>query len=171
MLVICSDTHGADDHRLRDQLAEDVQRADAVVHAGDFTTESVLDAFHEAADRLVAVHGNADDPAVCNRLPEATTFEYGAVRLAITHTREGGQLELGVFGRSRDADLVVFGHTHQPTVSDTDDLVLLNPGSHADPRGNRPGYAVLEATDDDRLEGELCEPDGTTIDTVTVGTR
>jgi putative phosphoesterase len=168
MLVICSDTHSDTDHRLRDRLAEDVADADVLVHAGDFTTEPALDAFHDATDRLVAVHGNADSTAVRNRLPEATTFEYDGYRLAITHTREGGTMELGVFGRSRDADLVVFGHSHQPTVTETEDLTLLNPGSHADPRGNRPGYAVLEVTDHGELAGELREPDGTTIQTLTI---
>lgn len=168
MLVVCSDTHGSEMPDLPDQLAADVEKAEMVVHAGDFTTEAVLDGFHDATERLVAVHGNADDRGVQSRLPEATTIEYGGVRIAVTHTREGGPMELGVFGRSRDADLVVFGHSHQPTVSETGDLTLLNPGSHAQPRGNRPGYAVLEAVEEGRLEGELREPDGTRIDTVRV---
>lgn len=168
MLVICSDTHGTERPALTDQLAADIEQADMVVHAGDFTTEAVLDGFHDTSERLVAVHGNADDPGVRSRLPQATTVEYEGVRIAVTHTRSGGQMALGVFGRSRDADLVVFGHSHQPTTTDTGDVILLNPGSHAQPRGNRPGYAVLEGTETGGLTGQIQAPDGTTIDTISV---
>lgn len=67
-----------------------------------------------------------------------------------------------MFGRSRDADVVISGHTHRPTLVETDDVVLLNPGSHAQPRGNRPGYATLSRTED-RLRATLRERDGTTV--------
>ncbi|MFT4932116.1 MAG: putative phosphodiesterase, partial [Natronomonas sp.] len=40
---------------------------------------------------------------------------------------------------------------------------LLNPGSHATPRGGRPGYATLTPTADG-LSGTLREPDGTVVD-------
>ncbi|MFW5896418.1 MAG: hypothetical protein ACOCUA_03445 [archaeon] len=42
------------------------------------------------------------------------------------------------------------------------DPVLLNPGSHATPRGQRPGYATLVASEDG-LAGTLREPDGTVV--------
>lgn len=163
MLVVISDTHGSDDHRLDGRALADVRAADVVVHAGDFTTEAVLDAFQTETDRLLAVHGNADEPTVRDRLPEARTVETLGLRLAVTHRRDGGATGLALFGRSRDADLVVSGHTHRPSVVRTDDAVLLNPGSHADPRGNRPGYAVLERANGGAA-GELREPDGTLVE-------
>jgi putative phosphoesterase len=142
MLVAVSDTHGSTDHRLTGRTREAVAAADVVVHAGDFTAPSVLDAFRAAADRLVAVHGNADTDAVCDRLPEAAVTEYAGVRIAVTHRRRGGATALSLFGRERAADLVVSGHTHRPHVGG-DHPTLLNPGSHADPRGNRPAHTEL----------------------------
>jgi putative phosphoesterase len=159
MLVLLSDTHGTDDHRLTGRTLEAVREADLVAHAGDFTTEAVLSAFRDLTGRFDAVHGNADRPAVSDRLPTALTFEYGGVRFAMTHRRRGGDTGLVMFGRERNANVVVHGHTHRPRFDDSGAVALLNPGSHADPRGNRPAHAELEPTDGG-LAGRLVTPDG-----------
>lgn len=163
MLTVVSDTHGTDGSALADRPLEAVREADRVIHAGDFTTEAALDTFHEESARLDAVYGNADEPGVRERLPEARTVEWAGVRIAVTHCRAGGPTGLAMFGRERGADLVVSGHTHQPSVTRTDDLLLLNPGSHADPRGNRPGHAELES-ESGTVRGRLREPDGTVFE-------
>jgi putative phosphoesterase len=183
MLVVCSDTHGTDDPGLAGRTREVLTAADLVIHAGDLTTPAVLDGFRRAADRLVAVHGNADDPAVRDRLPSAATTTYAGVRIAVTHTERGGGTALSLFGRHRGASLVVSGHTHRPSV-DTPETgpTLLNPGSHADPRGNRPGHAELWTpggddrpagvapfdTDAAALVGVLRTPDGDVLDRIRV---
>lgn len=161
MIAVLSDTHSEDGHALAGRAREAVAAADAVVHAGDFTTETALDAFHDAADRLHAVHGNADRPAVRDRLPTARTVEVAGLRVAVTHRQDGGEMGLSLFGRERGADLVVSGHTHTPTVKPTEDTTLLNPGSHADPRGNPAAHAELRPTDGDSgVRGELRARDG-----------
>jgi putative phosphoesterase len=160
VIAVLSDTHSEDGHALAGRAREAVADADAVVHAGDFTTAVALDAFHDAADRLHAVHGNADSPAVRNRLPPARTVDVAGLRVAVTHRQDGGEMGLSLFGRERDADLVVSGHTHTPAVKTTDDAVLLNPGSHADPRGNPAAHAELRSTDRGGVRGELRARDG-----------
>lgn len=167
MLVVCSDTHRTDDHGLSGPLLEAVRSADRVVHAGDFTTPAVVDAFQAEARRLDAVHGNADTTAVQDRLPAARTLDYAGVTIALTHRRDGGATGLAMFGRSQGADLVVSGHTHRPTVVDTDGVVLLNPGSHAQPRGNRRAFAELEPVDAG-LDGRLRDVDGTVFERFSV---
>jgi hypothetical protein len=162
VLVVCSDTHGTDDPRLTGRTREAVAAAEVVIHAGDFTTPTVLAAFRDAADRLYAVHGNADAPTLRNRLPTARVVEYGGVRFAVTHRRRGGETALSMFGRERGADVVVSGHTHKPGVREGTPT-LLNPGSHADPRGNRPGHAELVPADGG-LDGRIRQPDGTTVE-------
>ncbi|MFW5948617.1 MAG: metallophosphoesterase [Halolamina sp.] len=147
MLVVLSDTHATDDPSLVGAAVDAVDDADLVLHAGDFTSEAVLDGFYDVVDDIRAVHGNADDPAVTERLPTATTLEYGGVRIAMTHRRRGGATGLAMFGRERGADLVVSGHTHRPAVDEDGTVTLLNPGSHAEPRGARQSFAILEPTD------------------------
>jgi hypothetical protein len=168
MLVILSDTHGTDDARLRGRTRDAVRDADAVVHAGDFTTATVLDAFEDAAATLYAVHGNADDPAVRERLPDARTLTFGGVTVAVTHTRRGGSTALSLLGRERGADVVVFGHSHRPTVvSGAAGPLLLNPGSHAEPRGNRAAHAELRRSASG-LEGRLVTPAGDLLESFAV---
>ncbi|ADJ13598.1 metallophosphoesterase [Halalkalicoccus jeotgali] len=163
MLAVVSDTHSTEAHALTGRTLAAVRDAERVIHAGDFTSVSALDAFHAEAPRLDAVHGNADESAVRDRLPAARTLEWEGLRIALTHRRDGGPTGLAMFGRERGADLVVSGHTHAPGVTRTDDLVLLNPGSHADPRGNRPAHAELEAIDNE-VRGRLRRPDGTVLE-------
>jgi putative phosphoesterase len=144
MLVVLSDTHSDAGHELAGRAREAVAEADAVVHAGDFTAPAALDAFQEVADALHAVHGNTDAAAVRERLPPARTVTALGLRIAVTHRREGGDTGLVMFGRERGADLVVSGHTHRPRVEAAEaGPALLNPGSHADPRGGPASHAEL----------------------------
>lgn len=163
MIVVVSDTHSETGHELAGRTRDAVESAEVVLHAGDFTTESALDAFHDIANRLHAVHGNADTQAVRDRLPAARTVALDGVRVAMTHTERGGETGLAMFGRQSGADIVISGHTHRPSVTDVGDLVLLNPGTHAEPRGYPVTHAELERTDGG-LRGEIRERDGTVVE-------
>lgn len=162
MIAVLSDTHSREGHAFEGRAREAVAEADLVVHAGDFVTEGALDAFYDVSDQLFAVHGNVDESAVTDRLPTARTFEAAGLTFALTHRQRGGQMALAMFGRERGADVVVSGHTHEPSVTEADDVTLLNPGSHADPRGNPPAHAELVPTEDG-VRGELRRRDGAVI--------
>lgn len=162
MLAVLSDTHSREGHDLAGRALAAVREADVVVHAGDFTTESALEAFYDVSDQLLAVHGNADDPAVTDRLPGARVVDAAGLTVAVTHRQRGGTTGLAFFGRERGADLVVSGHTHQPSVTDAEDVTLLNPGSHADPRGNPAAHAELSSTAGG-VHGEIRARDGSVL--------
>ena len=169
MIAIFSDTHSNAGHELEGAPLEAVRDADAVIHAGDFTSLEALEAFQSVCPVFYAVHGNADSAAVRERLPTARTVEEGGLRFALTHRRDGGETALAMFGRSREADVVVSGHTHRPRVHDTGDVLLLNPGSHAQPRGNRPSFAVIDGDEQSgHYEGRLLQPDGTVFERFTI---
>jgi len=162
-----SDTHGTDGHRLAGRTAEAVRAADLVVHAGDFHRKPAFDGFRGAAKRLRAVYGNNDDGAIRDRLPAERTVTYRGVRLAVRHRPRGGRAGLVAFGRGRDADAVVVGHSHRPEVDADGDLPLINPGSHARPRGGRATHAELEPAEAG-LDGRLVTVDGETVARFTV---
>lgn len=162
MIAVLSDTHSRDGNALAGRAQAAVRDADLVVHAGDFTTERALDAFYEASERLLAVHGNADESAVQDRLPTVRTLDAGGLTVAVTHRQRGGATGLSLLGRERGADLVVSGHTHQPTVTETDEVTLLNPGSHADPRGNPTAHAELYPMDEG-VRGEIRNREGAVL--------
>jgi Predicted phosphoesterase len=109
------------------------------------------------------VYGNNDDEEIRERLPEARTVEYEGFRFAVTHRVRGGPTELTLFGRERDADAVIYGHSHNPEVDTGGELPLINPGSHAQPRGYRKAHAELEPTEEG-LVGRLVTPNNYLIE-------
>ncbi|WP_435063501.1 metallophosphoesterase [Halobaculum sp. EA56] len=162
MLAVISDTHATDGHELRGRTLEAVREADAVIHAGDFYREPVLDALLDVNDAVYGVTGNNDDAALRERLPEERVVAVEGATIAVRHRSRSGATGLALFGRERGADLVVFGHSHRPEFDDSGPVPLLNPGSYAQPRGNRAAHAELVRTDDG-LSGELVTPAGETF--------
>jgi uncharacterized protein len=149
-LLLLADTHVP--ARARDLPAEvwaEVERADAVLHAGDWIDVSLLDALDGRARRLVGVVGNNDGPALRARLPEVAEATLGGVRFAVVHeTGSAAGREARCADRYAGADVLVFGHSHIPwdSVAPTG-LRLLNPGSPTD-RRQQPFCTYLTATAD-----------------------
>ena len=174
MLAVLSDTHGRDGPRLEGRTAEAVDAADLVIHAGDFVTEDVLDAFEARCD-LRAVYGNNDPPAVRDHIPAERVVEWADLRIAVAHGHAHSETALSLFARQSNADLVVVGHSHRPRFYEdgpASAVPLLNPGSHADPRRYRPSHAELEWDDDENLaHGRLIEPGGEVFERFTVTRR
>jgi len=142
-LLILADTHVP--RRARDLPAEvwrEVDRADVVIHAGDWIDVPLLDAMTERAARLIAVTGNNDGPDLRDRLPEIARVTLDGVRVAVVHETGTAQgREARCDRRFPDVDVLVFGHSHIPWDSTTPaGLRLLNPGSPTDRR--RQPYAT-----------------------------
>ncbi len=149
-MLLVADTHVPRRARaLPTDVWRAVERADVVVHAGDWVDEATLDLLEQRAGRLVGVWGNNDGPGLRARLPEVARVEVDGVRLAVTH-------ETGA-ARGREArceaafpgtDLLVFGHSHIPWDSVTPGgLRLLNPGSPTD-RRRQPRCTMMTAVAD-----------------------
>jgi len=145
VILALSDTHADGPHEFSEHLAEQIRAAEAVCHAGDFTSVASLEAVEGLADRLVAVHGNADGAAVRERLPATATLDALGRRFLVVHGHEHDETSLSLLARQEGADVVVTGHTHRPGVGAVGPVTVVNPGSHADPRGARPAYAWVGA--------------------------
>ena len=136
-LLLIADTHVP--KRARDlppELWEAVERADVVLHAGDWVSVGLLDLLERRAKRLIGVYGNNDGPALRARLPEVGRGELGGLRFAMIHeTGAAGGREQRCARQFPDVDVLVFGHSHIPwdTTGGTG-LRLLNPGSPTDRR-------------------------------------
>ena len=146
-LLLMADTHVP--QRAKDLPAvlwDEVDRADLVVHAGDWVDVGLLDRLEARSARLLGVHGNNDGPALRARLPEVARAEVGGVRLAVVHETGGRRgREARCAAAYPDVDVLVFGHSHIPwdTTADTG-LRLLNPGSPTD-RRRQPHCTYLTA--------------------------
>jgi putative phosphoesterase len=135
-LLLLADTHVP--RRARDLppvVWEQVDRADLVVHAGDWVEASLLDAIESRAE-LIGCHGNNDGPELRARLPEVARADLDGLRLAVVHeTGPAGGREARMAAAYDDVDVLVFGHSHIPwDTTAVTGLRLLNPGSPTDRR-------------------------------------
>lgn len=146
-LTIISDTHLP--RRARDlppQVWQAVERADLVVHAGDWVDVGLLDELERRCSALVGVHGNNDGAELRRRLPEVARMTVEGLRLAVVHeTGPAKGREQRCADRFADTDVLVFGHSHIPWDSTAPTgLRLLNPGSPTD-RRRQPHCTYLTA--------------------------
>jgi uncharacterized protein len=129
-VVVLADTHlHGDLSKLPDEVWRHVDAADVVLHAGDVVTRDLLDELR-ARVPVHAVLGN-NDHALVGVLPDRLELDLGGLRTAMVHdsgARRGREARLRRwFPR---ADLVVFGHSHEPVDSEgLDGQRLFNPGS------------------------------------------
>jgi putative phosphoesterase len=166
-IAIISDTHMPKGwRRLPEGCAERLRAADLIVHAGDLSTVAVL---HELQSygRVVAVHGNVDDPAVRAALPETAVVEAGGARLAVIHDAGPSRGRLERMRRrfagthaGAGIDAVIFGHSHIPLHERAaDGFQLFNPGSPTERRrAPRHTMGICRAADG-RLTFELVDLD------------
>lgn len=130
-LLVLSDTHlgPATLDRMPAEVFRMAEDADAVLHAGDVVHPAVLDALRERAP-VHAVLGN-NDHALRGHLPVVLELDLDGVRVGMIHDSgatagRGGRMR----GRFPTADVVVFGHSHDPLVEQTGGgPLLVNPGS------------------------------------------
>jgi putative phosphoesterase len=149
-LLLISDTHVPKRARdLPDEVWAAVDRADVVIHAGDWVEVGLLERLEAAlrpGQRLVGVVGNNDGPDLRARLPELAEVELDGLRVAVVHeTGPAAGRATRCVARYPDIDVLVFGHSHVPWDTTTDTgLRLLNPGSPTD-RRRQPHHTYLTA--------------------------
>jgi len=136
-LLLLADTHVPKRARdLAPSVWEAVERADVVIHAGDWVSPEMLDALEARAARVLGVRGNNDGEELRMRLPEVARETIDGVRFAVIHeTGASTKREQRMDALYPDTDVLVFGHSHIPWDTTTPGgLRLLNPGSPTDRR-------------------------------------
>jgi predicted phosphodiesterase len=182
-LLLLADTHVPKRARaLPTAVWREVDRADVVLHAGDWVDVGTLDLLEARAARLVGVHGNNDGADLRARLPEVARVEVEGVRIAMVHetgpatgrgmrmdaafprcgsgsgTGSGtgsGSSSSGSSDSGGGTDVLVFGHSHIPwDTTSPAGLRLLNPGSPTD-RRRQPVCTLMTAVAADGLLTEV----------------
>jgi putative phosphoesterase len=155
-VVVLADTHirRGSSRRLPDVVYEELDRCDAILHAGDFVVPSVIDELSGFAP----VHGVLGNNDYGLDLPETWSGSLGGVPVAMIHDSGPRAGRAGRMARRfPDAAVVVFGHSHEPC----DELGvggqrLFNPGSATERRRQpRHTYGVLDVCDGDVREHRI----------------
>lgn len=124
---LISDTHGL----LRPQVHEVFAGVWQILHAGDVCSDTILVELGLIAPTQ-AVFGNCDDPWDPS-LREALDLTIGGVRIHVQHGHELGRPKPVQVAAAYDADVCVYGHTHQQVIARVDGRLIINPGA-AGPR-------------------------------------
>jgi putative phosphoesterase len=146
MIAVVSDTHMPKGKRqLPAECVERVRAAEAVIHAGDFSTVSVLSELEALCPVVLGVYGNVDEPALWQLLPETRAVEVGGRTVAVVHDAGPKQGRLArLRARFPEADAVVFGHSHLPLHEADGGFQIFNPGSPTERRrAPRPSMGLL----------------------------
>ncbi len=143
-VLIMSDTHGI--HTNLDKVLELERPYEQIIHMGDI--EGDEDYIAAAAGcPLAAVRGNND---YFSQLPQEQIIEVAGKRIFMTHGHyyyvAAGLEHLIREAKGRDADIVMFGHTHRPVIRKHGSLSVINPGSLSYPRqeNHKPSYIIME---------------------------
>jgi putative phosphoesterase len=157
IVAAIGDTHLPRGSRaLPDECLRRLRAADVILHTGDHSSLASFDELRALGPPVHAVYGNADEPALRERLPKELTLELERVRLGMTHVpgpRAGREDRL--VARFPACDAVLYGHTHVPQVERHGAVWILNPGSPTERRSS-PDWTMLELRiDADQLEPSL----------------
>jgi len=135
-IALIADTHmpkGA--RRLPQRCAELIAGAEALVHAGDFTTATVLEELTALCPVVHAVHGNVDEAVLRQSLPAVLELTLGDSVLAVIHDAGPGPGRMKrLRKRFPHADAVLFGHSHMPLHEEDGGFQIFNPGSPTERR-------------------------------------
>ena len=141
---IVSDTHD----RILPELFRALAGVDEILHAGDVCTAGAL-AEIEAIAPVTAVHGNMDERALFDGLPEERRIERGGFTITLLHghrLRRGRLKDYVARYRESAPDLVVFGHSHEPLSEAVGGTRYFNPGT-AGGIGRSPTVGILTIED------------------------
>ena len=159
-IALLSDTHVPTSlPRLPERLLAQLAEADAILHAGDLVSSSVVETLSEIVP-TTAVAGNMDPPEVAHALPDRVTLRFGDRWIGLQHGHQRHALqnryiglgydapEMELFYQAMvaqlpDAEIIVFGHFHASVVKRWNDRLFINPGAVV-PTHGRSTFAFLE---------------------------
>lgn len=152
-VLIVSDSHG-DNTNLKKAIQNMGDYLDLMIHLGDMQCDvDVIKGLVKCPVEFVK--GNCDGML---GVPAAKLIDIAHHKVFITH----GHIYGGKWGietmkdiaRENGADVVMFGHIHEPLIEPYSDVAVINPGSISRPRqeGHRPTYAVMTIEDDGRTD-------------------
>lgn len=129
LIGVLSDTHGL----LRPELLPSLAGVNHILHAGDVGDPSILDDLRRIAP-VTAIRGNIDRSGTCAALPATEVIELAGCLIYMLHALK----DLDLHPHAAGISIVVYGHSHQPSIEYRDSVLYLNPGSAGPRRFNLP---------------------------------
>lgn len=134
LIGVLSDTHGL----FRPELLPALAGVDHILHAGDVGDPAILTELARIAP-VTAIRGNIDTHGPCSLLPATEAIELAGCLLYIVHALDALDLNPQAAG----IGVVLFGHSHRPSIEHRNGVLYLNPGSAGPRRFNLPITCAL----------------------------
>ncbi len=147
LIGLISDTHIPDRRmKLPQKVLDAFNDVDLILHAGDITSQSVIDDLKNIAP-VHAVEGNMDRVAGELELPPSKIIEAEGHKIGIVHGEvypRGDTQQLYYTALELGVDILVSGHSHVAQLEKIKNVILVNPGSPTTPRLSDPSVAIME---------------------------
>ena len=147
LIGVISDTHGL----MRPQAIEALAGVDMILHAGDIGNQEVLDTLKQVAP-VVAVRGNNDKGSWAESLPDWEVVEIDSVSIYMLHDVK--EIDISPAGGFQ---VVVSGHSHQPSIEERRGVLYVNPGSAGPRRFTLPVSLAHLRVDGDKTQAKIIE--------------
>lgn len=144
LIAVISDTHSMG--RYIKLGRKYIKEADVLIHLGD-NSEDIEELIKDFKGEVYGVRGNCDNS---NIYPTEQILNIGGKKIFSTHGHLYGVKNNlnNIYYRAKElnADIVLFGHTHENLLKEEDGIVFMNPGSISLPRlrGRYIGFIELE---------------------------
>jgi uncharacterized protein len=148
LIGIISDTHGL----VRPEALQALKGVEMILHAGDIGNQDVLDTLHQIAP-VVAVRGNNDKGEWAQSLPDWEVVEAGEVSIYMLHNVK----EIDISPSGGGFQVVVSGHSHQPSVTEQRGVLYVNPGSAGPRRFKLPVSVAHLHVHGDKVQAKIIE--------------
>lgn len=137
-ILIMSDNHG--DVLTIEQVMEQHKDIRYIFHCGDYCSS-------HKNDYLIRVQGNCDYEEISHE----KIVELDGLRFLIVHghlfSRVNLVTQLAQYAKTKNCDVVCFGHIHRRVFEVIDGITLINPGSLSyNYDGTTPGYAIFDTS-------------------------
>ncbi|WNR45389.1 metallophosphoesterase family protein [Paenibacillus roseipurpureus] len=154
-IVVVSDTHMPRmAKKLPIRLLQELELADLILHAGDWTSLDVYDELTRFAP-VEGIAGNNDGEQIIRMFGFEKTIQIGQVKIGLLHghtphKKLTAEQKAMMAYQPGETDAVVFGHSHIPLMKLHNGILLFNPGSPTDKRRMKQhsfGIMEIEGTD------------------------
>jgi putative phosphoesterase len=144
---VVSDTHGL----LRPEVLPALTGVDRILHLGDVGDPAILKTLEKIAP-IHAIRGNIDRDGPCNRLPETDVLLFEGHYLYLLH--DLGTLHLDPVAAK--FSVVLYGHSHRPSIDRRKGVLYFNPGSCGPRRFDlSPTIGMLTIEENRELQAEI----------------
>lgn len=145
-ILVFSDSHSESD--MLPEIIQSNSTAEVVVFCGDGYNDIDHLRYAFPEKMFITVRGNCD---WCCNAPDKEEITLNNKKILITHGHifgvKDGLSRITAYGHSINADIVLFGHTHQQLVTVDGSMLLMNPGSF----GFNGQYGIIEIDDNGKI--------------------